>query len=69
MFLSIHLIPSQIFVSSYWAGLIELNNEEVTGIYNEDNSSLEELANVFNLVLFSEYDREGTLMDTNRASR
>lgn len=62
--------PSQIYVSSYWAGLIEINNEEVTGIYNEDNSSLEELANVFNLVLFSEYDREGTLWTlTGRVDR
>lgn len=62
--------PSQIYVSSYWAGLIEINNEEVTGIYTEDNSTLEELANVFNLVLFSEYDSEGTLWTlTGRVDR
>lgn len=53
--------PNQVFASSYWSGLIEINNDEVTQIYNEENSSLEELANIFNLVLFSEFDREGNL--------
>jgi hypothetical protein len=53
--------PGQVFVASYWSGLIELNDDEVTQIYNEDNSTIEELAGIFNLTLYSKFDSEGTL--------
>lgn len=62
--------PNQVFASSYWSGLIEINNDEVTQIYNEDNSTLEELADVFNLSLISKFDQEGRLWTlTGRVDR
>lgn len=53
--------PSQVFVASFWSGFIELNNTEVTQIYNEDNSLIGELDGTYNQSIYSKFDSEGTL--------
>lgn len=35
--------PSQVFISSYQDGILEMNNDEATILYNQDNSGLESL--------------------------
>src|SRR5690606_31720047 len=35
--------PNQVFISSFQDGLLELNNEEATILYNQTNSGLESL--------------------------
>ncbi|MDC1324763.1 ABC transporter substrate-binding protein, partial [Flavobacteriaceae bacterium] len=51
----------QVFVSSYYSGLIEIENEEVTNIYNENNSSIAPFIPERYLTSASEYDDSGAL--------
>jgi hypothetical protein len=51
----------QVFVSSYYSGLIEVNNNQVIGGYNETNSTIAPFASTINLTLTSLFDREGKL--------
>ncbi|MDB9954700.1 ABC transporter substrate-binding protein [Flavobacteriaceae bacterium] len=55
----------QVFVSSYYSGLIEVNNEEIVNIYNENNSSLEPFAPQRYLTSASKFDDNGVLWVAN----
>lgn len=55
----------QVFVSSYYSGLIEINDNEIVRGYNETNSTLAPFAGNINLTLTSYFDRQGTLWITN----
>ena len=55
----------QVFVSSYYSGLIEINNEEVVNIYNENNSSLEPFVPQRYLTSASKFDDNGALWIVN----
>ena len=55
----------QVFVSSYYSGLIEINNEVVVNIYNENNSSLEPFVPQRYLTSASKFDDNGALWVTN----
>ncbi len=52
---------NQVFISSYYSGLLEVNDNQVMGIYNQSNSSIEPFAGAFHLVTASHYDRRGVL--------
>ena len=51
----------QVFVSSYYSGLIEIENEEIVNIYNENNSSIAPFIPERYLTSASEYDDSGAL--------
>ncbi len=51
----------QVFVSSYYSGLIEIENEEITNIYNKNNSSIAPFIPERYLTSTSEYDDNGAL--------
>ncbi|SDR79608.1 hypothetical protein SAMN04515667_0690 [Formosa sp. Hel1_31_208] len=59
--------PTQVFISSFQSGLLELNNDEATILYNQDNSGLESLINPNNPNTVSirqsasQFDRNGLL--------
>lgn len=55
------LNPNQVFISSFFSGLIEINDTEVIGSYNETNSTLTPFAANFNLTLSGTYDSNGAL--------
>ena len=55
----------QVFVSSYYSGLIEINNEVVVNIYNENNSSFEPFIPQRYLTSASKFDDNGALWVTN----
>ncbi len=55
------LNPSQVFISSFFTGLIEINDNEVVGLYDETNSTLEPFASNINLTLSGTYDSNGAL--------
>jgi hypothetical protein len=55
------LNPSQVFISSFFTGLIELNDNEVVGLFDENNSTLESFFNGINLTLGGTYDSDGAL--------
>ena len=67
--------PSQAFVSSFSHGLLELNNDIVTELFNQDNSGLEAIATSGNpsanvRVSGSKFDRNGVLWTlTSRVDR
>lgn len=56
---------NQVYISSYYSGLIEINNDEVVGVYNQSNSSITPFAGAFHLALASNYDRAGVLWVMN----
>jgi hypothetical protein len=56
---------NQVFISSYWSGLIEFNDEEPTLLYNQDNSTLTPFAGNFKLITAAEFDRNGALWVMN----
>jgi streptogramin lyase len=55
--------PSQVFVSSFFDGILEMNDEEATEVYNQDNSGLELPGpNIFQLrQSASQFDSSGVL--------
>jgi len=55
----------QVFVSSYFSGLIDIQNNEIMGIYDENNSTIVPFAAELCLTLTADYDREGALWVTN----
>jgi hypothetical protein len=55
----------QVFVSSYYSGLIEINNAEIVNIYNENNSSLETFIPQRYLTSASKFDDNGALWVAN----
>uniref|UniRef100_UPI003564E41A type IX secretion system anionic LPS delivery protein PorZ n=1 Tax=Seonamhaeicola sp. TaxID=1912245 RepID=UPI003564E41A len=56
---------NHIFVSSYYSGLIEINEENIAGLYNQTNSTLTPFYNDFYLTNTSNYDSQGNLWITN----
>jgi hypothetical protein len=59
------LNTNQVYVSSYYSGLIELENEEFIKIYNKNNSSIVPFALDFYLTTVSGYDNNGVLWVAN----
>ncbi|MGB5419294.1 two-component regulator propeller domain-containing protein, partial [Algibacter sp.] len=57
--------PNQVFVSSYYSGLIEFDDEEILGLYNQDNSTLTPFYGNWKLTGASTYDSEGVLWVMN----
>ena len=55
----------QVFVSSYYSGLIEINTEEISGIYNENNSTLKPFIPERYLISTSKFDDNGVLWVAN----
>lgn len=55
----------QVFVSSYYSGLIEINSEEISGIYNENNSTLKPFIPERYLTSTSKFDDNGVLWVAN----
>tara|TARA_R110000868_G_scaffold165660_8_gene399220 strand:- start:2341 stop:4680 length:2340 start_codon:yes stop_codon:yes gene_type:complete len=55
------LNPNQVFISSYFTGLIEINDNQVTGLFDESNSTLAPFVEDINLTLTSTYDSNGAL--------
>ncbi len=57
--------PQQVYISSYYSGLIEVNDNQVTSLFDESNSTLTPFVSTLNLTLTSFYDRDGALWVTN----
>ncbi|EGV42285.1 ABC transporter substrate-binding protein [Bizionia argentinensis JUB59] len=57
--------PSQVYVGSYYSGLINVQNGEIIDIYNKDNSTIMPFVNDFHLTLASRFDSQGALWVTN----
>ncbi len=55
----------QVFVSSYFAGLIEVNDNQITTVYNQDNSTIVPFAGNIHLGLASDYDDDNDLWVLN----
>jgi hypothetical protein len=56
---------SQVFASSYFAGLVEISDGEVVGLFDRTNSSLVGLGDFLNLSLSSAFDQNGVLWTLN----
>ncbi|WP_323787263.1 two-component regulator propeller domain-containing protein [Psychroserpens sp.] len=56
---------NQVFIGSYWSGLIEFNDEVPTILYNQDNSTLTPFSGNFKLITTSTFDRNGALWVMN----
>ena len=56
---------NQVYIGSYWAGLIEFNDEVPTILYNEDNSTLTPFSGDLKLITTSAFDRNGALWVMN----
>ncbi|WP_435048879.1 two-component regulator propeller domain-containing protein [Formosa sp. S-31] len=59
------LKTSQVFVSSYYSGLIEFNSDKITALYNKENSSLVPFTGNLYLTLQGAYDTNGALWVMN----
>jgi len=59
------LNPDQVYVSSYFSGLIEVENDQITEFYNQDNSSITPFAGSLHLTLDGTYDSENRLWVLN----
>jgi hypothetical protein len=55
----------QVFVSSYYSGVIEVNNGEIVEIYNDNNSTLEPFVSQLYLTSASKFDDNGALWVAN----
>ncbi|SFC93992.1 two-component regulator propeller domain-containing protein [Algibacter pectinivorans] len=53
--------PNQVFVSSYYSGLIEFDNDTPIQLFNQDNSTLVPFAGNFKLTGTSTFDSNGVL--------
>ncbi|MBR9845054.1 MAG: ABC transporter substrate-binding protein [Algicola sp.] len=56
---------NQVFIASYWSGLIQFNDEVPTILYNQDNSTLTPFSGNFKLITTSVFDRNGALWVMN----
>jgi len=52
---------SNVYVSSYYSGVINIENEEVVNVFNQNNSSLVPFGGSLYLMLNSKFDDEGNL--------
>lgn len=59
------LNPDQVFISSFYTGLIEINNNQVVGLFDENNSTLAPFVAGINLTLSGTYDDDGALWIMN----
>ena len=59
------LNSEQVYVSSYYSGLIKIENEEIVEIYDENNSTIVPFAAEFCLTTVSEFNENGTLWVAN----
>lgn len=59
------LDTEQVYISSYYSGLIEIKDNQAIFLHDESNSTLDPFVSVFNLTLTSYYDRDGALWVTN----
>jgi hypothetical protein len=57
--------PDQVFISSYFNGLIEINNNELGTLHNDTNSSLDALAGFFELTMSGTHDSNENLWVLN----
>ncbi|WP_425076597.1 two-component regulator propeller domain-containing protein [Psychroserpens sp. S379A] len=57
--------PNQVFISSYWSGIIEFNNDVPTTLYNQDNSSITPYSGNSILTTVVEFDQNGALWAMN----
>ncbi|SFN44964.1 Two component regulator propeller [Bizionia echini] len=55
----------QVYVSSYFSGLIDIQNDEVVDVYDENNSTIVPFASDLCLTLTADYDNQGALWVTN----
>tara|TARA_R110002012_G_scaffold312248_1_gene522480 strand:+ start:13446 stop:15824 length:2379 start_codon:yes stop_codon:yes gene_type:complete len=55
----------QVYVSSYFSGLIDIQNDEIIDIYDENNSTIVPFASDICLAITADYDNEGALWVTN----
>lgn len=61
---------NQVYISSYFSGVIEINNDEVIQIYNQSNSTIMPFVGALHLATASFFDRRGVYWMTNsRAAR
>lgn len=56
---------NQVFISSYFDGVLEINNNEIGTLYDQTNSSLDAAFGAFNLSLNSTFDENGALWTLN----
>lgn len=59
------LNPNQVYVSSFYSGLIEFNDEKPNLLFNKDNSTITPFVANFHLTILSEYDSKGVLWVLN----
>src|SRR5690554_2356130 len=57
--------PDQVYVGSYYSGLIDVQNNEIIELYNQDNSTIVPFAADLHLTLTSNFDSQGSLWVTN----
>ncbi|WP_339633502.1 two-component regulator propeller domain-containing protein [Bizionia echini] len=55
----------QVYVSSYFSGLIDIQNNEIINIYDENNSTIVPFASNICLTLTASFDTQGALWVTN----
>lgn len=56
---------SQVYISSYFSGLLEVLDDEIVGIYNQDNSTIDPFAGSLHLTLVNHFDDRGVLWVAN----
>lgn len=56
---------NQVFISSYWSGLIEFNDDVPTVLYNQENSTLTPFSGSLILATTASFDRNGVLWIMN----
>jgi len=56
---------NQVYISSYYSGLLNIQNDEVINLYNEDNSTLIPFLNDICFTLTASFDPQGALWVTN----
>lgn len=55
----------QVYISSYFSGLIDIQNDEIIDIYDENNSTIVPFASDLCLTLTASFDPQGALWVTN----
>ncbi len=59
------LNPNQVYVTSYFSGLLELTDSEVSNFYNENNSTITPFAGNFHLTSTAQFNDNGDLWVMN----
>ena len=57
--------PEQVYITSYYSGLIDIQNNEIINIYDENNSTIVPFASNICLTLTASFDSQGALWVTN----